>query len=430
MTTSTNTPIEPVGYTISSAEQRRILNEFLANCKELRTLESKLGGFSLFRVLRFEEGEIRHSNVLGWLLDPSESHGLGDAFLRNFLVRLKNKHPDNTTLPDVIDVEAAKFEVVEVTREWADQKTRDRLDLLAVLKLRGGAIWVLAIEVKIGSQQGKGQLQKYQRKLDENEEYRDARRVYLFLTRDGEKPDGSSDFIDIDFSVILEVLKQCLDERGDLIASGPKYLVEEYMRLLETQIIIDPEIEDLVRQIDRIHGKALTIIFKYRQDLVKAVSARLDKQLSDAVMDLRFKVLKTVKGCVYLLPELWDTPTNNKEGGTVSRRLYCQLDFFYPTKDASLKIMLEDRSGDFRNKIIAVTQDNPLFTRGKQGRPGQNWTSLYSENLHIKIDKFDNDETPNAEEEATTQLIRKTKDAIESQDMKNRITTLSSVLSV
>lgn len=64
------------------------LNEFIVNCPELERLESLLGGFNLFQVLKFEYGEIRHSNVLGWILDPTESHGLGATFLQKWLKRV------------------------------------------------------------------------------------------------------------------------------------------------------------------------------------------------------------------------------------------------------------------------------------------------------------------------------------------------------
>ena len=38
--------------------------------------------FNPFDVLRYSDYEIRHSNVLAWLLQPNETHRIGDAFLR------------------------------------------------------------------------------------------------------------------------------------------------------------------------------------------------------------------------------------------------------------------------------------------------------------------------------------------------------------
>lgn len=42
----------------------------LTNNKDFEKLESKLNRFNPFKVLNIERYEIRHSNVLGWLLDP------------------------------------------------------------------------------------------------------------------------------------------------------------------------------------------------------------------------------------------------------------------------------------------------------------------------------------------------------------------------
>lgn len=41
--------------------------------------------FNPFDVLRYADYEIRHSNVLAWLLDPGKNHGVGSAFLREFV---------------------------------------------------------------------------------------------------------------------------------------------------------------------------------------------------------------------------------------------------------------------------------------------------------------------------------------------------------
>ena len=44
--------------------------------------------FNPFDVLRYADYEIRHSNVLAWLLQPDETHGIGDAFLKAFATAL------------------------------------------------------------------------------------------------------------------------------------------------------------------------------------------------------------------------------------------------------------------------------------------------------------------------------------------------------
>lgn len=61
------------------------LKEFLLDIDCLKPLDEWADQFNLFDVLGIARLEIRHSNILGWLLDPNENHGLGDAVIRGFL---------------------------------------------------------------------------------------------------------------------------------------------------------------------------------------------------------------------------------------------------------------------------------------------------------------------------------------------------------
>jgi len=63
----------------------RVLDKFLVDNTELEELSARLSIFNIFGVLRVEDVEIRHSNVVAWLLDPQGSHGLGQVFLRRIL---------------------------------------------------------------------------------------------------------------------------------------------------------------------------------------------------------------------------------------------------------------------------------------------------------------------------------------------------------
>lgn len=61
------------------------LYNFIVNNHNLEILESKIDVFNPFKVLEIERYEIRHSNVLAWLLTPNENHGLNDFFLKKVL---------------------------------------------------------------------------------------------------------------------------------------------------------------------------------------------------------------------------------------------------------------------------------------------------------------------------------------------------------
>ncbi len=58
------------------------LKEFISDDADLEHVEAILNDFNLFAALKLISHEIRHSAFLRWMLDPSESHGLGDYPLR------------------------------------------------------------------------------------------------------------------------------------------------------------------------------------------------------------------------------------------------------------------------------------------------------------------------------------------------------------
>lgn len=97
--------------------------------------------FNLFTTLGYQRLEDVHSNILAWLLNPEESHGLGDAFLRDFVRR-------------VFDKELPKYFPVNIKRE--SQDGYDRPDIVVESKK-----WWLIIENKIDSIEQENQTKRY-----------------------------------------------------------------------------------------------------------------------------------------------------------------------------------------------------------------------------------------------------------------------------
>ena len=61
------------------------LQGFLLDLDCLSALSKWTSRFNIFDVLRATRAEIRHSNMIAWLLDPSGNHGLSDKFLEGLL---------------------------------------------------------------------------------------------------------------------------------------------------------------------------------------------------------------------------------------------------------------------------------------------------------------------------------------------------------
>ena len=107
---------------------------------------------NIFQILKVTNAEIRHSNFLSWLLDPSSNHNLGDIVLKGFIKEIIN-HSD--MFDDKFTIENIDFVDVEVRREW------ENIDLLVKIDS-----YVFCIENKIFSDEHSDQLTRYKNKVE------------------------------------------------------------------------------------------------------------------------------------------------------------------------------------------------------------------------------------------------------------------------
>jgi hypothetical protein len=64
------------------ATDREALESLVIDNPDLERLEALLDRFNLFEALGIVRQELRHSDLLAFILDPRQPHGLGDAFLK------------------------------------------------------------------------------------------------------------------------------------------------------------------------------------------------------------------------------------------------------------------------------------------------------------------------------------------------------------
>ena len=69
-------------------DDRQLLENFIIDNRDLENLEDRIAEFNIFEVLGIEKSENRHSAFLAWLMDPKANHGLGNYFVRKFLLHV------------------------------------------------------------------------------------------------------------------------------------------------------------------------------------------------------------------------------------------------------------------------------------------------------------------------------------------------------
>ncbi len=365
---------------LSEEEKLRKLEAFVLD-DGLRKLEQGLGQFNLFTTLRLHEKEIIHSRILGWLLSPDGSHGVGDLFLRRWLMRVLHRAgPASGKRPSIIQIEAARWKSVEVFTEWRPRGSKDRLDVLLNMSTDAGAHWQVAVEMKISSNQSVGQLLKYQTALEKD--FPDVtHRVLLFLTRDPEPPDEDTDFIGVDFEEMEKALGEILAERAERLGAGPRGLMENYLNLIRTWFMDKSEIAKQARDIYSKHRDALELLFQHRPDAIAKITDRLGKEIEAALSAAPVKANGTNRGHVYFVPVNWLHDVLNPRG----KFIYCDIKL--RSGKARLRVILDAPSADWPDLLSAASK--APFKRQGSAKSGGKWTTLHSEDLGIKIDNDD-----------------------------------------
>lgn len=144
--------------------------------------------FNIFETLEYQRRENIHSNLLAWLLNPEESHGIGEVFLRSFVEKVFNIKDLPANFP------------VKVFREKQEGKNRHIYDIVVE-----GNNWWLVIENKIDSEEQEGQTKGYA------EDWRHrgilGKNVLLaYINPTGRRPE-SSDFTPVSYRTIRGLLK-------------------------------------------------------------------------------------------------------------------------------------------------------------------------------------------------------------------------------
>lgn len=173
--------------------------------------------FNLFHALRLSDHEIRHSNMLAWLLDPAESHGQRATFLREFLaIADSSLASEQFWIEDNHDLDT-----VMVSREV------DGLDVRVVIPhLR----LVLAIENKLFTCEHSDQLTRYSASLESD--FPGWRHLCFLLSLDGDCPTNAG-WRALTHEQVVASVRECLRRRSETVPAAVSVFIEQYVELFD-----------------------------------------------------------------------------------------------------------------------------------------------------------------------------------------------------
>jgi len=277
----------------------KALSELTERSSGLKDLDERLTRFNLFQVIGSAYSEELHSNILAWLFDPDRPHGFGSRFLQSWLRRVVQPTgtlQSSSVSPDLVD--SWQLDRVEVRTDWAatleEIQENRRIDILLVLTMSDGERWVVCIENKVRSSQHTGQLAAYRKIITER--FPDAaRRIFVFLTKDAEKPVDPA-YIPATYLSVHEALVETLTQSDAEIAPEPRLMIEHYVRLLHEQFTGRGDATGLALTLYRYHPRAIEIIARVAKgspsddgDSKIAERAREAYRLHRSALDLVFR---------------------------------------------------------------------------------------------------------------------------------------------
>jgi PD-(D/E)XK nuclease superfamily len=181
-------------------------------------------GLNIFEAAGIHRQEIRHSNFLAFLLNPQESHGLGDAFLKRLLQKALDCSSVEPPAISALTLALADFSDALVSREWRN------IDVLVESRHN---TFVFVIENKIESTESERQLSKYEGIV--NSKFPDHRRVFAYLTKDGEPPSDQL-WSSINYSDVVDALQEARSNQTNL-TNETAMVIDHYIALIRRNIV-------------------------------------------------------------------------------------------------------------------------------------------------------------------------------------------------
>jgi hypothetical protein len=251
--------------------------------------------------------EVRHSDFLSFLLTPSESHGLGDLFVKRLLQKAISTSAGQSLPLTLIDLDTWDLDELIVLREWQN------IDILLVDQR---SQLVVIIENKVHSSEHSEQLQRYWQIAKQH--YPGWRIVGLFLTPDADPP-SDDNYLPIGYQVICEILENLSKTRSTILNSDVRVTLNHYTQMLRRHIMSESEIAELCQRIYRKHKHAIDLIYEYRPDQQAALKDILEHLVESQPM---LVLDHSSKSYVRFTVKEWDVPLLRQgEGWTNSGRM-------------------------------------------------------------------------------------------------------------
>lgn len=273
------------------------LQEFILTFENKVVLPLVTAGFdkyNIFDILNISRQELRHSDFLAFLLNPSQSGDIGQQFLRNFLATLSRDNPELKL--DFLKIFYGNYEKVDISREVVVKGGRERIDILADIQLSDQKI-IIIIENKVDTDDHDNQLSKYKEYTNQNK-FKDYKKILLYLTPDKSRPtENGNGWVLIDYKLIYSLLDMINITAADTTI---RTLINDYKKMIRSEFQMENDEKERLTAIEiyKQNRRVLDFIFECKPNWINETAKVIHSFLSSRGIQVK----ESQKACIEFRP--------------------------------------------------------------------------------------------------------------------------------
>ncbi|MDW8802504.1 PD-(D/E)XK nuclease family protein [Clostridium sp. A1-XYC3] len=355
--------------------EKKCLENFIYNNEDMEKLEAITNEFNIFSALNIIRKEVRHSDFLAWLLNPLESHGLGDYFLKLLLkdVCIRN----NNDSISIFDVDGINFDNAAVLREWHNIDIFIKDDSSKIL---------CVIENKIDTSEHSNQLQRYRDIVDK--EFIEYKKVFVYLTKYKEIP-SDEEYIPYGYKDIVNLIEKLVNNKKDKLSERILYAISDYKEMVRRYIVENSEIQEICKKIYKQHKKALDLIYQYKPDIqseaVECITSVLNENRETISMD------DSAKAYLRFIPKELDFLPKTCSWTSSNRILLFEIrNLVRPVDKIEMLLLVGPCEQNIKDTLFELAQNNSEILKVNSKQTAK-WCCIYKKTL-IDMKKYDDEE--------------------------------------
>lgn len=363
---------------------KQLLISFIANNDKLELLKARVNRFNPLKVLKVQDYEIRHSNVLAWIFNPAENHNFDDRFLKRFLLKVMLK-PDNDDVLENMDV---IYDLQQISlMDFKVSREEKNIDILLVSEQQK---IVVLIENKVFSGEHSNQLMRYYQGV--KSEYPGYLLLPILLTLNGELP-TQNNYFSASYDDVLETIEFIMGHYKDRTSSEVIAFLEYYSAILKEKYAMDINLQKLCKEI---YAENKEVI-----DLLYSVGNQIDIEPAVPIFSKKYPdiIPATVKNRAFWFGV--DSFVKGRSNDTNQWGGGFPVCFWFSEYYGKLKLTLEVGPFSDPNKrinFLNLLESHGIKVSQRAKEPGRSYTRLHTRTTPIN-DWTDYDEIAEAMEE-------------------------------